>query len=250
MSDVMTQEVKDIVDSIFKQQEESEMRKETEEALRNSRDVIGELNKSLEDKDVELDGSKEEVSNLNHTIEELNTKVSELNETITTLEQEKSGFESKKAVLVKRAESAEEDLESMKKDQVAKVRFEDLKSAGIASSNDESQIVKVREMSDEEFSAYKDELLVIRESIIAELNRSNPGDDSNNEVPDESAGADEEGAELSENDEEDAAGSEDTINPIYAAIASFNMEVSPSSDVVTKYKELGDQMAKNMAGDN
>jgi len=255
MSDQMTQEIKDIVDGIFRQQEESVMRKETEEALRNSKDVINELNESLEAKDSELTEAKEEISNFNDTITELNDKVSELEESIKTLEQEKSDFESREADIVKRAEKAEEDLEDIKKDLLAKARFGDLKEAGIASSNEEDQTAKVREMSDEEFSAYKDELLVIRESIIAELKNSDSTDVSATETEgDVTTGTEnvstEESNEVVESDEEDAAGSEDPINPMHATAAALNMEVVPGKDVLAKYKELGNQMAANITGND
>lgn len=255
MSDQMTQEIKDIVDGIFKQQEESIMRKETEDALRNSKNMINELNESLESKDSELAGIKEEISNFNDTVTELNSKIGELEESIKTLEQEKSDFESREADIVKRAEKAEEDLEGIKKDQLAKARFGDLKEAGIASSNEEDQTAKVREMSDEEFSAYRDELLVIRESIIAELNESDPTDVSTTETEDNAGGAEDNAAEesdgeVAESDEDDAAGSEDTINPMHATAAALNMEIMPGKDVMAKYKELGSQMAANIAGDN
>jgi chromosome segregation ATPase len=255
MSDQMTQEIKDIVDGIFKQQEESIMRKETEDALRNSKNMINELNESLEAKDSELTGIKEEISNFNDTVTELNDKIGELKESIKTLEQEKSDFESREADIVKRAEKAEEDLEDIKKDQLAKARFGDLKEAGIASSNEEDQTAKVREMSDEEFSAYRDELLVIRESIIAELNESDPIDVSTTETEEDAAGtegnaAGESDGEVAESDEDDAAGSEDPINPMHATAAALNMEIMPGKDVMAKYKELGNQMAANITGDN
>ena len=250
MSDKMTQEIKDIVDGIFRQKEESIMRKETEDALRNSRDALTALNESLEAKDSELTESKEGVSSLNDTITELTNKISELEGSINTLEQGKSDFESREADIIKRAEKAEEDLENIKKDLLAKARFGDLKEAGIASSNEEDQTAKVRELSDEEFSAYKDELLVIRESIIAELSTSDSNDTSATGT-EEADNVDGEGTtkEVAENDEEDAAGSEDTINPMDATTAALNMEVV-SGSIMAKYKEMGDQMAANISGNN
>jgi len=255
MSDQITQEIKDIVDGIFKQKEESVMRKDTEDALRNSRDMISELNESLEAKDSELTKVKEEVSNFNDAIIELNNKIGELEESVKTLEQEKSDFESREADIVKRAEKAEEDLEDIRKDQLAKARFGDLKEAGTASSNEEDQTAKVREMSDEEFSAYKDELLTIRESIIAELSGSDHDDVSDTEIEGDAASTEDTATEksteeVSESDEEDAAGSEDSINPMHATAAALNMEIMPGKDVMAKYKELGNQMAANITGDD
>ena len=51
MSEKLTQDIQDIVDSIFKQKEEVAMRKETEDALNKSADKINELVASLEAKD-------------------------------------------------------------------------------------------------------------------------------------------------------------------------------------------------------
>ena len=252
MSDQLSNDVTKIVDDIFKQKEESEMIKETEKALTKSADTINELSESLEAKDQELADSVAEISGLNETILTLEAKIKELELAKTTLETEKTGLENEKADIIRRAEEAESKIDKMEKDKLAETRFSELKGSGIAATNDkaiEDQTSKIREMSDEDFISYKDELVAIREAIVAELKASEHTADS---IIDQGANAtgnekDEKGEkEGSEEDEKDAADSEVAINMMQSVAAALNMEVVPNKDLVAKYKELGSQMAENI----
>ena len=81
----------------------------------------------------------------------------------------------------------------------------------------------------------------MRKAIIAELKTSVKEDSTktgNTET------GDEEGSE--NKDEEDAASSETAINAMHTVAAALNMEVAPNKDMMTKYKELGNQMAENV----
>lgn len=247
MSEKLTQDVKEIVDSIFQQKEENAMRKETENALNKSAEKINELVASLEAKDGELSELGNKVEELESTVVGLSDKISELETEKSDLEKEKAEFDSVKKELSKKAEAAEEELGNMKKDQLAKARFTELTEVGIAASDEkavEDQISKIREMEDEVFKAYKAERVELRKSIVAELEASSDGNTPANadEDPEKVAAA------KLKAEEEAAAGSDEPIEPMRAVAAALNLETLPSEDMVSKYKELGKAMAKNMSG--
>lgn len=238
MSDQLTADVKNIVDDIFRSKEESEMKQETEKALQTSADMVNELSSSLEAKDAELNDKEAEISTLGETISDLERKITELTDEKTDLEKEKETFETEKADIVKRAEKAENKISEMEKDQLTVARLIELKETGIAATNEkavEDQTSKIREMSDEEFSSYKNELVAIREAIVAELKSKKETSKEGNE---------EEGSE----EDDDAASNETAaIDPMKATFAALNMELVPGKDVLAKYRDLGKQMADNIA---
>ena len=247
MSDQLITDVKDIVDDIFKTKEESEMKRETEKALQTSANMINELSQSLEARDATLEEKEAEILNLNESISDFETKVTELKDEKTAFESEKEAFETEKADLTTRAEEAEGKIEGMEKDLLADTRLNELKEVGVAATSEkaiEDQTSKIREMSVEDFSSYKDELVAIREAIIAELDAKKGEDDDTANAGD----GEDNGEEGSEEDDDDAASADDTsIDPAKAAFAALNMELVPGKDVMAKYLELGSQMADNIS---
>ena len=247
MSDQLITDVKDIVDDIFKTKEESEMKRETEKALQTSANMINELSQSLEARDATLEEKEAEILNLNESISDFETKVTELKDEKTAFESEKEAFETEKADLTTRAEEAEGKIEGMEKDLLADTRLNELKEVGVAATSEkaiEDQTSKIREMSVEDFSSYKDELVAIREAIIAELDAKKGEDDDTTNAGD----GEDNGEEGSEEDDDDAASADDTsIDPAKAAFAALNMELVPGKDVMAKYLELGSQMADNIS---
>jgi len=234
MSDQLIIDIKNIVDDIFKSKEESEMKKETERALQASADMIEELEQSLEAKDVTLGEKEAEILTLNESISDFETRITELEDGKTAFDEEKETFETEKADLIKRAEDAEGKIEEMEKDRSAEARLDELREVGVAATNEkaiEDQTSKIREMSVEDFSSYKDELVAIREAIIAELEAKKD--------PDNNADGEE--------DDDDVASADVAIDPAQAAFAALNMELVPGKDVMAKYLELGSQMASNIA---
>ena len=247
MSDQLIIDVKNIVDNIFKTKEDSEMKKETEKALQTSANMIDELSQSLEAKDVTLGEKEAEILTLNESISDFETRVTELKDEKTVFENEKEAFETEKADLTTRAEEAEGKIEGMEKDLLADARLNELKEVGVAATSEkaiEDQTSKVREMSVEDFSSYKDELVAIREAIIAELNVEKNENDDAGETNDDNEDDSEEG---SEEDDDDAASDDTSIDPAKAAFAALNMELVPGKDVMAKYLELGSQMADDIA---
>jgi len=251
MSDQLITDIKSIVDDIFKTKEESEMKRETEKALQTSANTIDELSQSLEAKDVVLEEKKAEILNLNESISDFETKVTELEDEKTAFKNEKEAFETEKADLTTRAEEAEGKIEGMEKDLLADTRLNELKEVGVAATSEkaiEDQTSKIREMSVEDFSSYKDELVAIREAIIAELDAKKGEDDDPNTANAGDGDGEDDSEEGSEEDDDDAASADDTsIDPAKAAFAALNMELVPGKDVVAKYLELGSQMADNIA---
>ena len=172
MNDQLVNNITTIVDEIFKKKEEAEMKKETEAALNSAAETITQLSESLEAKD---EAHQSEVASLQETITSLETQLSEIDDDKKALEDEKAIFDEEKDKLTKRAEAAEEELDNIKKDQLAASRMEVLKSDGIASTNSEAQQAKVREMSEEDFASYKDELVSVREFVVKELEGHSDG---------------------------------------------------------------------------
>lgn len=240
MSDQLIIDIKNIVDDIFKSKEESEMKKETERALQASADMIEELEQSLEAKDVTLGEKEAEILTLNESISDFETRITELEDGKTAFDEEKETFETEKADLIKRAEDAEGKIEEMEKDRSAEARLDELREVGVAATNEkaiEDQTSKIREMSVEDFSSYKDELVAIREAIIAELEAKKDPDNN----------ADDADTANSEEEDDDVASADVAIDPAKAAFAALNMELVPGKDVMAKYLELGSQMASNIA---
>jgi len=282
MNDQLATNVEAIVDEIFKKKEEAEMKKETEAALNDAAATITELNASLEAKDTE---HKAEVESLQESIASLETQLNEVVEAKKALEDEKASFDEEKERLTKRSEAAEEELDNMKKDQLAAERMADLKTAGVASTDKEAQRDKVREMTDEDFASYKEELVSVRSYVIKELEDAGNSADDSEEAKKEEARKKEEaerkkevlatrleelkeaGAEITDEEEiakikdmtdEDfvsykdeavaalSSSDDDSIDPMKAVAAALNMEYEPAKDVLAKYRELGAQMAENI----
>lgn len=251
MEDKLKQDVEAIVKLIFSEKEDSDVRKKTEEALHTSATTIDELTGTLEVKNTE--------------VADLEVKISDFEEKTTALESEleaaKTGVETSKAKL----EEAEKKIEEMLKDKATEVRMAELEKAGILRKDRETQAAKVREMSDEDFVSYKDELASIREAVLAEMKAAEINKDEDEDSKKEAA----EAAAAKEAEEKAAAeaasaageggeeGGEDgevdthpaNIDPGQAVSAALNMEVFPSKDMVSKYTNLGKALAESYTKD-
>ena len=250
MGDQLSNDVKKIVDDIFKDKEESEMIKATETALQRSTDTINELNESLEAKDQELIDRQSEITSFNEKIQTLEASITTLQNEKSTLEQEKSDLETEKSDILQRAEDAESKIQEMEKDKLTEVRLDELKQAGVAAVKIEDQASKVRDMLDDDFLSYKEELIAIRAAIVAELEASNNNSNDNNSndnnsdtSTDNSVGSDNNNTD--DNDIDVAA--INTDNAMRSVAAALNMEVQPNKDLLSKYQELGNAMAENIS---
>jgi len=249
-----------LVDDLFNEKEETEIRKQTQVELEKAASAISDLTSALEDKNAEFSGMEEKLTASDAVNKELE---SELEAAKKELEQanEKLGV-------------TEQALEDIKKDRLAETRMAEIEDAGVARSDKKDQIVKVKEMSNEDFASYKDELVSIRKAILAELKVSKAEADAQAKVEAEAKVADEAVKKAKETNTETDGASEETvlgsevtgetaseetgetasgdetittpakITPGQAAMASLNMEYIPSQDIMSKYAKLGEAMAK------
>jgi len=243
MDEKLRKDVEAVVAKIFSEKEDVEIRKQTENALSEAAVTIDELTTSLEANNAEVTETNEKLSEAENTIQNLETELEAAREKIEEVNT--------------RAEESESALEEIKKDRAAELRVAELKEAGVISDK-EAQSSKVREMSDEEFTSYKEELVSIREAIIAELSKPKP-EPGNEETLEEEEVAEEEETETLE--EEEVAEEEETetaeeeeekevppaeVDPGQAVSAALNFEIFPSDDMKSKYQNMGKAMANLM----
>lgn len=256
MNEELKKDVEVMVAEIFSQKEEAEQRAETEKALQKSADTVSELTEALE-------GKNAEATEMASQITDLEAKIEELNSELEAAKNEATESASKLA-------ESEKVIEDMKKDKAAELRMAELAEAGVALSDKDAQMAKVREMEDEEFAGYKEELVSLRSAVEAELAKAvKPEETASEEETQEEEVAEEETAEAeeevaeeeteeseeaSEEGEEEASEEEEetppaNIDPGMAIAAAMNMEVTPSDDMLAKYKKLGEAMAKRLKND-
>lgn len=268
-------QVATVVETLFNEKEEAEIRKRTESELQKAASSITELTNALETK--------------NSEVAEYETKLSETESRITELSSELEA--AKKELETANTKLAETiaTLENINKDRIAEQRMSELESAGVIRSDRESQTSKVREMTEEDFASYKDELVSIRQAVVAELEKAREKaeadakaeEEATKKVADEAEEAkkktpppaDEEDMEMdpktgkpmmdpktgkpmmkkkcsveeSSTDEKEDASEETTPAQISmgdVTKASLNLEYLPSEDLVAKYRKLGQAMAK------
>jgi len=253
MDDKLKQDVEAAVAEIFSQKEEAEQKARTEEALQKSADIIVELTEALEVKNAEASEKADEIVELEDKLVNLNSELEAAQKEVTEANEKLA--------------NAEKAIEDMKKDKAAELRMSELTTAGVVRSDKEGQTAKVREMSDEEFAAYRDELIDIRKAVEAELAKAA------NETEEEEAAegtpateTSESAPEAEEEENEEAAGEEDAessdeaseeeetppanVDPTQAVAAAMNLEVRPSDDMMAKYLKMGKAMASRMTKRN
>ena len=238
MDEKLRKDVEAVVAAIFSEQEEAEIRKQTEEALGKSATTIEELTTALEAKNSEFD--------------ELEVKLSESEDKAKDLTTELEAAQEKIEEATKKSDEAEGALEEIKKDRATELRMKELEEAGVV-SDEETQSSKVREMSDEDFASYKGELVSIREAVIAELSKAGETEEEKaarekqeQEDADKAAAeaAAAEAAAAEEGGEEGTETPPANIDPGTAISAALNLEIFPTKDMKEKYGEMGKAMAK------
>ncbi len=243
MDDNLKKDVEAVVAKIFSEKEETEIRKQTEEALSKAAATIEDLTVSLEAK--------------NSEVSELTEQLSEAKEKATNLETDLEAVKEEIAEAKKHSAELESTLEEIEKDKATALRITELEEAGVISDK-EAQSSKVREMTDEEFASYKDELAAVRAAIIAELSKSDETEEKEEAVTEEKEEADtEEKEEKEEADTEEKEGTEEAekedaeeeetppanIDKDQAVEAALNLELAAADDIKNKYQKLGTAMA-------
>jgi peptidoglycan hydrolase CwlO-like protein len=248
MNEELKKDVDAMVAEIFSQKEEAEQRAETEKALQKSADTIVDLTEALEGKNV--------------SDEEIATQINDLENKVTELTSKLEAAEEKVTETASKLTESENKIDEMRKDKAAELRMDELVKAGVALSDKDAQTAKVREMEDEEFGSYREELVSLRSAVEAELAKVAPEGTASDEETQE-----EEVAEVEAEEEEEAASEEDAaeetpeeeeaseetppanIDPDTsdtAVAAAMNMEVMPSDNMLAKYAKLGNAMAERM----
>lgn len=238
--DNLRKDIEAIVTSIFSEKEEADIRKRTEDALQEAATTIDDLTNSLADR--------------HNDVEQLESKVSEHEEKASNLETELEAAQKEVESFKEKLDAADTALEEIKKDRAADIRMAELEEAGVARNSEETkvaQVVKVREMSDEEYVSYKDELVAVRQAVLDEIAAASELEETVEkeetaeeveEVVEEVVEAETEVAE-EEVEEETEPVNVDTEKTVEAAL---NMDVDFSDDVFKKYAELGKAMAENI----
>jgi colicin import membrane protein len=248
-------QVAKVVEDLFNAKEEAEIRQRTEAELQKAATSISDLTTALEDKNSEL----AEVTN-------------KLSENETAMQELTSELEAAKSELEQANEKiseTEKTLEDMRKDRASELRMAELEDAGVARSDRESQEAKVREMTDEDFASYKDELVSVRNAVVEELEKARQQAEADAQAEKDAAeeaakaardAAAAEAANAAEEAEDNADDSENAsdnneaddegvppaqVNPGNATMASLNLESVPSDDVMAKYRKMGEAMAKS-----
>jgi DNA repair exonuclease SbcCD ATPase subunit len=178
MDETLKAQVAEVVKNLFNEKEEAKIRELTEAELQKAAASISELTTALEEKNTEMAEMEEKATEADATIQELTSKLEAAEKELETAN-------------TKLGET-EQALEDMKKDRAAELRMAELEDAGVARSDKDSQTAKVREMTDEDFASYKDELVSIREAVVAELAASKAEADAKAEEEAAKKAADEE----------------------------------------------------------
>ena len=254
-----------VVANLFNEKEEAEIRKGTEAELQKAAASISELTKALESK--------------NSEVSEYETKLSETEVRITELSSELEAAKKELDTANTKLAETVTTLENINKDRAAEQRMAELESAGVIRSDRDSQTSKVREMTEEDFASYKDELVSIRQAVVAELEKARDkveadakaeedaakkaAEDKKKGAPpwvdeeeeDPKTGKKKKKAAVEESSEEDKEKASDTLEiegektaPAQISMgdvakASLNLEYLPNKDIVAKYQEMGKAMA-------
>ena len=237
MDDKLQKEIADIVTAIFDGKKEEDQREKTQQALETAASNIETLTTKVEDNDKVIATLEDEKTALEAELasskEDAGKDKKEVEDNLVAAKAEAEESKTK-------LEEVATELKDLKDEASASARMSDLEEAGILRDDVDGQKAKVKDMTEEEFASYKDELASIRKSILAEIEEAKKKEAA-------SKGG-EEGEEGEEGGEENASEGEvktspAEINTSNAVSAAMNMEVQPSADLLKEYASLGDAMA-------
>ena len=218
--EALKKDVETIVKTIFSEKEDTDKKRLTEEALKDSAKVVTDLTASVVEKDDVIINLESEISEAEETIakqvESIDAEKAKVDELTKQLED-----------ITNKLNASELKVADMEKDMAADAHMADLKESKVISTDEKIQREKVREMSDEEFASYKKELVGLRSSIEAELASTAPVVTPDGDTTTVTT---------------DVVTPDMNINVDNSAQAALNLEVSPD-DVASNYTELGKAMA-------
>ncbi len=151
--------------------------------LEKADSTISELIETVELKDEELSKSEEAMAALKKEVEELTAKAKEVEERFTAREGELKEAQEKAAAAEERATKAESELTGISHDRRLELRVAELAEAKVLKAGEklEAQKNRIRSLSDEDFAAYKEELVDLRQAVEAAL--QDQGDEGVNIAP-------------------------------------------------------------------
>jgi len=227
MEDKLKKDIEAIVVTIFSEKEEAAKMQATGDALNEAASRIAELDESIVAKSSEIEELTSSLADMTAT------KDTELAESAALLE---TANTDRDAATAKLAE-VEIAFAELKKDILVKERLVELSEAKVAIKADlDSQIAKIKDMDDEEFSAYKADRVELRESVMKEL-------EATQIVTDEVAVV----VDVTEKVvvDEGVVTPQAEIKPDLSATAALNFE-SEVGGISKKYAELGKAMAASI----
>lgn len=157
-------DIKKIVENILEKQATAGIEKDVKDALKEAETTI----KNLRDKVVEVNARVTEDA---AAIETLKTEKTELETAAELKATELEKFAEEIKVLTERAENAEKVINDLETDKLEVARMAELESAKVVRSGEarDKQALVVRAMTDEEFSSYKEELVSLRDELVASI---------------------------------------------------------------------------------
>lgn len=156
------QEVTKLVDEILQTRLDAGIEKEVEEALKKAEQTIT----LLTDK---LSALEKSVSDNSAALEALEKNKNEISTELAAKVEELSKYAEVNKQLQERADKAEAELENLKKDIRQKDRMSELdalKVSRVGASRDK-QLSTIRDMSDDDFVAYKEEMVALRAEFLS-----------------------------------------------------------------------------------
>jgi hypothetical protein len=144
------------VEKLLSSREEAQAREEAEAALKEAKETFETLRASLEAKDAKIKEYEEILAALDDDSQVGAAEVA-ANEKIVGLEKELEE-------ITRRAEVAEAALETLAREETAAGRMAELAESGVCLDDEaaKAQYAKIREMSDEDFTSYKSELVALK----------------------------------------------------------------------------------------
>jgi chromosome segregation ATPase len=237
MSDTIDKEkfvqvIKEIAREVLNEQEEVDRNAKMEELLEKATGTIQDLTETITGKEEELASLTEQKEGLQSKVDELQTKVAELEEKLSSTQKEKEEVELKATA----AESALADIEAAKK---LDSRMAELEEAKVAKAGDkrEAQMSRVKEMSDDEFTSYKEELVELRAALETAIKEELAAKDAGDSEP------------AADPPDIDSARGDDKAKAAADAAALLNMEYASNGEVDDEYKKLGEAMAAQLRKD-
>ena len=228
MEDKLKDQIEKVVTAIFASKEEDTKRKKTEDALHASANKLSALQ-------LELDG-------IVKANQEQASEIATLLESLKSIQEEKAALEAKFQEELQKAEEAKASVESefeklnleystLKTEILADKRMVELEKDGVVREQASLQRDRVKNMSDEDFVSYKDELVAVKTQVIAALVAKTEA--SKTEVVDTGVVVDEVVPPAN-------------VDATQSVQAALNLESTPSQDLISKYKALGNALAESI----